>query len=98
MSNQDKPNFGKMVEQQLIQMKKRTSQLKGELSDGLTETIADNFKNFYQISQQLVAQIDQKDKIIVSMQKTIDEYESAHPELKIAREKKSKIPPQTKPK
>ena len=100
MSNNQnqKPNFQQMVEQQLLQMKKRTSQLKGELNDGLTDIISDNFKSFYQIGQQLTAQIDQRDKTIVVMQKTIDDYESAHPELKIAREKKAKIPAQTKTK
>ena len=76
-----------MVSDQLLQMKKRTSQLKGELNDGLTDIISDNFRSFFQISQQLTAQIDNRDKTIEAMQKTIDEYESAHPELKIAREK-----------
>ena len=92
------PNWSQLVEQNLLRMKKTTSQMKGETMDNLTELIAENFKQFYQIGQQLTAQIDQRDKTIVAMQKTIDEYESAHPELKIAREKKSKIPAQTKPK
>ncbi len=92
------PNWSQLVEQNLLRMKKQTSQQKGETMDTLTEMIAENFKQFYQIGQQLTAQIDQRDKTILAMQKTIDEYESAHPELKIAREKKAKIPAQTKTK
>ena len=99
MSNnqKEKPNWNELVNNQLLNMKKRTAQIKGEATDTLTEVIAENFKAFSQIGQQLSSQIDQREKTIEVMQKTIDEYESAHPELKIAREKKSKIPPQTKP-
>ena len=92
------PNWNELVNNQLINLKKRTSQIKGETMDNLTEIIAEDFKAFSQIAQQLVAQIDQRDKTIVVQNKTIEDYESAHPELKIAREKKAKIPPQTKPK
>ena len=92
------PNWNELVNNQLINLKKRTSQIKGETMDNLTEIIAEDFKAFSQIAQQLVAQIDQRDKTIVVQNKTIEDYESAHPELKIAREKKAKIPPQTKTK
>ena len=97
--NKDPPNFGQIVEQNLINMKKRTSQIKGEYNDNLTEVIADNFKNFYQISQQLIAQMGQKDKQIADLTKNLEAYEQAHPELKIKLEgtKKAKtISPENK--
>ncbi len=72
-----------MLEQNLLSMKKRTSQIKGEYNDNLTEVIAKNFEQFYQMGAQLVAQIDLKDKEIVELKKTLEKYESAHPELKI---------------
>ena len=96
-NNQKEPNWNELVNNQLLNMKKRTAQVKGEAMDGLTEIIADDFKGFSQIAQQLVGQIDQRDKTIVAMQKTIDNYESAHPELKIAQEKaKKEVPTKTK--
>ncbi len=88
MSAQQPPNFSQIVEQNLLNMKKRTSQVKGEYNDNLTEVIADNFKSFYQISQQLIAQMTQKDKEIGDLKKTLEKYESAHPELKITLDKK----------
>ena len=94
MPNQP-PNFSQMVEQQLLQMKKRTSQIKGELNDGITETIADNFKSFYQIAQQLTGQIDQRDKQIVELEKDLEAVYNAHPELKIAAEAKKKTKNET---
>ena len=84
------PNFAQMVENQLLNMKKRTSQIKGELQDGITEAIAENFKTFYQISQQLTAQIDQRDKTIADIQSKLDKCYNAHPELKIAEEAAAK--------
>lgn len=89
------PNFAQMVENQLLNMKKRTSQIKGELQDGITEAIAENFKTFYQISQQLTAQIDQRDKQIVELEKKLEDVYNAHPELKIAEEAKNKAKKQT---
>ena len=80
---QQPPDFGKIVEQQVMNMKKRTSQIKGELTDGLTEINAKNFEQFYQIATQLVAQITMRDKQIEELNKTLEKYESAHPELKI---------------
>ena len=72
-----------MLEQNLLNMKKRTSQIKGEFTDNLTDAISKNFEQFYQIGSQLVAQIDQKDKEIITLKGTLEKYESAHPELKI---------------
>lgn len=89
MPNQP-PNFSQMVEQQLLQMKKRTSQIKGELQDGITDVISDNFKSFYQIAQQLTGQIDQRDKTITEIEKKLEKCYNAHPELKIAEEAEAK--------
>ncbi len=96
MSNQQNikpkdPNWNQLVNDQLINLKKRTSQIKGETMDNLTEVIAENFKAFSQIAQQLVAQIDQRDKTIVVQNKTIEDYERAHPELKINLQKKETV-------
>ena len=80
-------------------MKKRTSQIKGEFTDNLTEAISKNFEQFYQIGTQLVAQIDMKDKEIAELKETLNKYETAHPELKIKIEdtKKAKtLSPETK--
>ena len=88
----DKPNFSQMVEQNLLSMKKRTSQIKGELMDGLTEAIAKNFEQTFQLSQQLVAQIDQRDNKITELEKKLEEVYSAHPELKITQEAKNDKP------
>ncbi len=65
--------------------------------DGLTEINTKNFEQFFQIGQQLVGQMDQKDKQIENLEKKLGEYESAHPELKIATEKaKKEATPKTK--
>lgn len=89
MPNQP-PNFSQMVEQQLLQMKKRTSQIKGELQDGITDVISDNFKSFYQIAQQLTGQIEQRDKTIAEIEKKLEKCYNAHPELKISEEAEAK--------
>ena len=90
MPNPQAPNFSQILEQNLMSMKKRTSQIKGELNDGLTETISKNFEQFYQLGQQLTGQIDAKDKEIESLKKELEDVYNAHPELKVAKEKKSK--------
>jgi len=88
MSNiPQKPDFNKLVTDNLTNMKRRTSQIKGETMDNLTDVISDNFKQFFQIAQQLIGQMEQKDKQIGDLQKKLETYESAHPELKIAQEK-----------
>ena len=90
MSQNNPPNFAQILEQNLMSMKKRTSQIKGELNDGLTDVISKNFEQMFQIGQQLTGQIDHKDKEIESLKKELEDVYSAHPELKIAKEKKSK--------
>lgn len=90
MSQNNPPNFAQILEQNLMSMKKRTSQIKGELNDGLTDVISKNFEQMFQIGQQLTGQIDHKDKEIESLKKELEDVYSAHPELKIAKEKKLK--------
>lgn len=96
MSNQPQPggppNWNQIIENNILNMKKRTSQIKGEMTDGLTEVIAKNFEQFYQIGQQLAGQIEQKDKEIVSLKKDLEEVYTAHPELKITKEAQKKKP------
>ena len=81
------PNFSQMVEQNLLTMKKRTSQIKGEYNDNLTEIIAKNFEQFYQLASQLVAQIDLRDKKLVEVEKSLADIYQGHPEIKIAMDK-----------
>ena len=87
----EKPNWNELVNNQLLNMKKRTAQVKGEAMDGLTEIIADDFKGFSQIAQQLVGQIDQKDKKIADLEKKLEDVYNAHPELKIKAESKETV-------
>jgi len=84
----EKPDFNKIVTDNIINMKKRTSQIKGEFTDNLTDIISENFKNFFQLAQQLVAQIEMREKNLTDIRATLDKYEQAHPELKIALEAK----------
>lgn len=95
MSN-EKPNYPKLLQDNLLQMKKMTSQIKGEHNDALTEAIAKNFENFNSMGISLTNEIAQREGKIVELEKELDDVYTAHPELKIAKEKKDKIPAQTK--
>ena len=86
----EKPDFGKILETNLVNMKKRTSQIKGELNDGLTDVISENFKSFFNIGQQLVAQIGQRDQKFELLSKELEVVYNAHPELKVAKEAEAK--------
>jgi len=86
----EKPNFAQISETQIMNMKKRTSQIKGELLDGLTDIISKNFEQTFQFTQQLCSQIDQRDKKIVEVEAKLEKCYNAHPELKITEEAEKK--------
>ena len=90
-TNQKPPNWNQLVNDQLINLKKRTAQIKGETMDTLTEVIAEDFKAFSQIAQQLAAQIEQRDKTIEAQGKELEGIYQGHPEIKIANTKKETV-------
>ena len=75
------PNWNQMIEQNLIDVKMRTSMIKGEMTDSLTEMISENLKQFLQIDQQLTQRIEEKDKEIEDLKKQLEEKKLIFPQI-----------------
>jgi len=75
------PNWNQMIEQNLIDVKMRTSMIKGEMTDSLTEMISENLKQFLQIDQQLTQRIEEKDKEIADLKKQLEEKKLIFPQI-----------------
>ena len=72
------------------QLKRRLAQTQGEANQLNADAMSSTLDSIMGISTQLFNQMVAKDRRITELKKELEEVYNAHPELKVAKEKKSK--------
>ena len=77
-------------QQNMGQLKRRLAQTQGEANQLNADAMSSTLESIMGISTQLFNQMAAKDRRITELKKELEEVYNAHPELKVAKEKKSK--------